>query len=387
MSTPSPAVNTDHESAKDKTAGHDEKSDTTPPTGFKPKANEQGMTSKVFKFSFVYTGTTKNKVAPSVLHTHWMQAVQDAYGDELVIINNKNKPVEQVSTIKWTDPSMHAKQFQLHQKTFGREERRQSTYFIIHCVLTNVSLTKIRSLPAVQNIMKEFKFYITDHQWAENQWDTARIGWVTTINPQFYNRDQALIKFQMRLQTKLAKLAKKVKIPMFRMAFVSPTVNKASGNTISTKAYAIEIQAEDAVQMLQVRKSLLDDKKTSFVPYSMKAKYPDAYIQVVKFQTLNMNQTRVVVLENISEDMMFYIGPHISAIPGVRDLLADTRVDDNGRHTLLVDQAAFKTVRNVLTQNLDCLIVTHVSHDALPKEEQFSGPARVKPIYNDGMSS
>jgi hypothetical protein len=139
--------------------------------------------------------------------------------------------------------------------------------------------------------------------------------------------------------------------------------------------------------MLQVLKSLLEDEKTSFVPYSMKAKYPEAYVQSVKFQTLNMNQTRVVVLENISEDMMFYLGPHISAIPGVRDLLADTRVDENGRHTLLVDQAAFKTVRNVLNQTLDSLIDTHVSHDALPKEEQFLGPARVKPIYNDGMSS
>lgn len=160
-----------------------------------------------------------------------MQAVQDAYGDEFVIINNKNKPVDQVSTIKWTDSSIHAKQFQLHQKTFGRDERRQSTYFIIHRVLTNVSLTKMRALPAVQSIMTEFKFYITDHQWAENQWDTSRIGWVTTINPQFYNRDQALMNFHQLLQTKLAKLAKKVKLPMFRMAFVSPTLNKAGGNT------------------------------------------------------------------------------------------------------------------------------------------------------------
>jgi hypothetical protein len=63
---------------KTKLLGHDEQSDTTPPTGFKPKANEQEMTSKVFKFSFVYNGLTKNTVAPSVLHTHWMQAVQDA---------------------------------------------------------------------------------------------------------------------------------------------------------------------------------------------------------------------------------------------------------------------------------------------------------------------
>ena len=101
-------------------------SDATPPTGTNAKANETKMTSKVFKFSFVYTGSTKHKVAPSVIHTHWMQAVQEADGKDIVIVNNMNKHVEPVSTLKWTDPEIHAKQFQLHQKTFGHDEDRKS---------------------------------------------------------------------------------------------------------------------------------------------------------------------------------------------------------------------------------------------------------------------
>lgn len=119
MSKPSSVFNPDLQSDKDKTTRHDDMSDATPPAGTNEKANEQKMTSKVFKFSFVYTGSTKNKVAPSVIHTHWMHAVQDAYGSEIVIINNKKQNVETVSMLKWTDPSIHAKQFQLHQKTFG----------------------------------------------------------------------------------------------------------------------------------------------------------------------------------------------------------------------------------------------------------------------------
>jgi hypothetical protein len=45
-------------------------SDATPPVDTNVKVNEQKMTSKVFKFSFGYTGSTKHKVAPSVIHTH-----------------------------------------------------------------------------------------------------------------------------------------------------------------------------------------------------------------------------------------------------------------------------------------------------------------------------
>ena len=149
MSKNSSVFNPDLQSVKDKHTDQDARSDTTPPIGTNPKANEQEMTSKVLKFSFVYTGSTKSKVAPSVIHTHWMQAVQEAYGTEIVIINNKNKKVDKVSTLAWADPEIHAKQFQLHQKTFGNDERRTSTFFIVHCVFTNISLSKIRSLHSV----------------------------------------------------------------------------------------------------------------------------------------------------------------------------------------------------------------------------------------------
>jgi hypothetical protein len=384
MSKPSSVFNPDLQSAKDKTADHDDMSDATSPTGTNTKANEQKMTSKVFKFSFVYTGSTKHKVAPSVIHTHWMQAVQEAYGTDIVIINNKNQHVETVSTLTWTDPEIHAKQFQLHQKTFGQNDRRTTTFFIVHRVLTNVSLSKIRSIHAVQRILKEYKCFITDHQWMENQWDTTRLGWITTINPSFYNREQAQSKFNEILHSKL--LAKKVKIPTFRMSFVSPTV-KMGDTTISTKAYAVEVLSEDSVLMMQVLKTLLRDDMTSFAPYSMKAKFPKAYAQAIRFQTQNLTATRVIVLQNISEGMMFYLQPHICAIAGTRDLLASPRVDENGRHTLLVNKDSFKSIRAALTQSLAFWIKTHVPSDAQPAEEQFSGVARVKPIYDDGMSS
>ena len=387
MSNPSAASTDDPKSAKDNPDATDDISDTTPPTGFKPKVTEQEMTSRVFKFSFVYNGNTKNKIAPSVLHTHWMQAVQEAYGDEIIIINNKSKPVETVSTIKWTDPSIHAKQFKLHQKTQGSGDRRQSTFFIIHRVLTNYSLTKIRALHSVQNIMKDFKFYITDHQWSETEYDTTRIGWITNLNPTYYNREQAQIKFNTFLNTRLAGLTKKVKIPQYRMVFVSPTTKTETGKTVTTKAYAIEVLSEDAVQSLQAIKSLLGDNVNMFVTYSMKSKFPAGYIQAILYQTLTMNQTRVIVLQNISVDVMFYITNHFTTMTGVLDILPATNVEKTGRHTLLVDTKLFKAIRNAISQNLEQWIIAIVPSDAMPKEDQFYGSPRVKPIYDDGQSS
>ena len=141
-------------------------------------------------------------------------------------------------------------------------------------------------------------------KWTDPSMDTTRIGWITTINPTFDNREQSQIRFcKVALYSKL--LAKKVKIPMFQMSFVSPTAEK-DRNTISTKAYAIKVLvSEISVHMLHVLKTLLSDVVTSFVPYSMRSKYPAVYIQAIKYQTQSKNATRVVVLQNISEAMMF----------------------------------------------------------------------------------
>ncbi len=103
-------------------------SDVTVPSGRNPDEIHQTMTLKVVKFTFVYDAATTYQVPPSVIHTHWMQAVQAVLGNDIIIINNHNKPVETVSTVKWTDPTAHQKQFKLYQKNVGRDEKRNITY-------------------------------------------------------------------------------------------------------------------------------------------------------------------------------------------------------------------------------------------------------------------
>ena len=152
-----------------------------------PNENAQEMTSKVLKFSFVYSDKKPNSIQPHIIHTHWMQIVQETLGDEIIIINNHNKHVEQVSTLKWTDPTIHQKQFNMHSKTSGQGERRQTTYFILHKIRTDKTVSSIKNITAVKQLLKKCNTYITDHQWTETQWETNRIGFVTKYDPSFFN--------------------------------------------------------------------------------------------------------------------------------------------------------------------------------------------------------
>lgn len=104
---------------------------------------------------------TKFKIAPSIIHTHWMHTVQVAFGTDIIIINNHNHHVETIDPRKWTDPSLHQKQFCLYQKSTGCNDWHTSTYYVLHHILTNKTISKIKGTPSVQKLMKEYQCYVT----------------------------------------------------------------------------------------------------------------------------------------------------------------------------------------------------------------------------------
>jgi hypothetical protein len=381
MSTPPVVFNHVPKPAKDNPAKDDDMSEVTAPQSRPARANDQTMVSKVLKFSFVYSNQSKHKVAPSVIHTHWIQAVQESLGSDIVIVNKQNENVEAVSTLKWSHATIHQKQFKLYQQSRGRDDKRSTTYFIVHRILTNESISKIKAIPSVKRLLKEYQCFLTDYQWTESQWETTRIGFITNYDPSFYNRTQAAAKFNAFLHS----LPGKTKIPKFRLVFTSPQVRHPT-HTVSTKAYAIEVLQEDSSSMLQVLKSLLNDTP-AFVPYSYRKKYPAGFEKAIRYQTTLLTSTMVVILQNISSDMMFYLQPHIMQIPGVRDMVESPKGRDVGRYSLLVDKDSFKQIRTTIATSLDGWISSDVPPDAEPHEGQFPGPARVKPLYDDDNSS
>ena len=163
----------------------DETTIATPPKGRKTNRNDPGMTSKVLKFRFSPT-TKKQQAAPSLIHTHWMHAVQDAFGEDVEIINNRNQKVDTIDLLQWSNPLIHKKQFKTYQKTTGRDQRRRVIYYIIHRIQTNESLSTIRNIPQVQKILRDNNCYMTEHHWTETEWDTVTIGFVTNLDPGFY---------------------------------------------------------------------------------------------------------------------------------------------------------------------------------------------------------
>ncbi len=60
-------------------------------------------------------------------------------------------------------------------------------FCILYCVQTKgFSISKIKALRSVENLLKDYQCFISDHQWSETEWDTTRVGFVTNLDPSFY---------------------------------------------------------------------------------------------------------------------------------------------------------------------------------------------------------
>jgi hypothetical protein len=85
--------------------------------------------------------------------------------------------------------------------------------------------------------------------------------------------------------------------------------------------------------------------------------------------------------------MMFYLQAYILAVPGAREILASPKGTDTGRYSLLFDTDQFDPILSTIKKSLPKWITKYVESDELPTEYHFCGPARVKPLYDDGLVS
>lgn len=369
----------------------DDKSDSTTPTGFNATKIEHEMVTKVIKFSFTTPKDRNTQQAPpAIIHTHWMQAIQTALGEDIIIWNNKGEKVEKVNAICWTsNPTLHQKQFKLHQKiTGGNSPRRTIRYYVVHRIITSASIASIKQIPEIHQILRDNSCYLNKHPWNEDAWDTTKIGFVTNFDPSFYTPDQAQMKFHELLKEKIKQMSTrtKTKIPHFRMTFSSPKMRIENNHTVSTKAYAIEVKHEDITKMLLVLKSLLQDTNT-FVPFTLRSKFPEGFKMAIKYQTQMLTSHRTIVLQYMHPDMMFHIDEIIKSINGVINIMPDKHVLSNGKHRILVSKEKFNSAQEEVQRYLPGWCDTYIPPDAYPKPNPFPERPKVQPIHNDGFSS
>ena len=130
------------------------------------------------------------------------------------------------------------------------------------------------------------------------------------------------------------------------MAFCTPQTYHEQ-TLLKTKAYAIETEQTHFLEVMRVFKAAYQHNH-EFVQFQMRAQHPEAYLRCIQQQTKLMASTRVIVLNYVGRDVMFYLSDHILAMNGVHAVLPAPTVDMDGRYRVQVDKDDFHSIRKEL---------------------------------------
>ena len=306
---------------------------TSPGRGGSKKKDEKSI-EKTWRIRCISSSNAET-VHPSKLHLQLIQEVQEQFGETVKIVTNGNVILPKVDTLTWTI-EQHLKYFKIHpEHGHPRNDRqnsnnRSSSQFIVHRVRSTVPLREIKALPKIHALLKNHKCYLNEHRWTEDVWDTVQLGFFQGINPQFYSAENAT----SMISDTIKKAFPKTKIPKFQIAFSSPQTT-IHNTQLRTKAYAIETEKTTSMEMLKILKHTYKET-TEFIPFQMRSKHPDAYYRILSQQTKMIAEQHVIVLYNISADMMYYLSDRIESIDGVIDLKAVPNGEKDGKYRVLV---------------------------------------------------
>ena len=366
----------------------------TPPRRTKKSNSDDQSDEKTLMFRFpVVVDLEKGIVAPPVLHYHFLAAVQEAFGDQIQILDNKNRKVDKIdiigldiknqkSSFTWYNSST-TKHKGFAPPVASTPNDRRTTKYVSHRIQTSLSMSDIKSNERIKRLLIDHNFYVNFHRWDETEWDITQLGFFLGFDPTFLSVDQATSKVTATLQVAIAaKASPRPKMPKFKLVFGSPKITAPNNRTVRTKAYAIECPRAVSKELIDMLK---DAYKTtgSFIAYSMRQRNPDALHKIIRAQNHFIANNRVILLNHIGESAIFYLDQHIMTIPGVQGLMP-TR--NPGQYKVSVHEKDFQRIRKHLQQHLKSWYATHVTVDAQNSEGAFVGSPEVAPISSDNYS-
>ena len=338
-----------------------------------------------------------NNVSPPVLHYHFIAAVQEAFGDQIEILDNKNRRVEKIDMIRfdlksqkntftWYGSSATTKQRDMNPSASSvNPNDRRTVKYVSHRIRTTCSMADIKANPRVRNLLIDHNFFVNFHRWDETEWDIVQLGFFFGMDPTFLTVDQATSKVTADLQAALsAKSTPRPKLPKFKLVFGSPKITHKN-QAVRTKAYAIESQRSTSREVIALLKEAY--KTTgSFISYQMRQRNQEALHKLIRAQTQYLARNRVILLNSIGEGAMFYLEQHILAISGVQGLLPTRHTEHLGQYKVSVQEKDFTRVRQHLAKHLLEWYHEHVSTDGLNQEGAYQGNLEVAPITSDYYS-
>ena len=358
----------------------------TPPIGYRTSSEDQEFVSKTIRFSFAPSDRSRiNSIHPSEVHTQWIKLIHSAFGDDVKIISNSNRPVTNLDTSPTANRTFsYAQQFKVHTRKLNNSTTQggsNSMHVIVHRILTRVPFGQIKRQTKAYQLLLDNQCFLHEHLWDEQEWDLKQLGFVTGFNPKYYSNERVTTMFRARL----SKAMPRKKIPKFQMVLKSHRIHH-NGRTSKTQAYAIELPSHVAPQLIPILKEVTKDT-TEFVAFQMRKRNPEAFQGAIRYQNHTLSIQQVIAINYIGKDAMYYLTDRIQSIVGVIDVVPTRNEAQTGRYFVIVNKEDDQRVREKLHKKFKQWYEDAVPDDARPKPDQYTGTSpEIGNVNSDGFS-
>ncbi len=349
----------------EKAPADDDNSVNTVKAGEKTDYVAKEMKELTLRFEFVVKKKEDFQLT-MIRHIEVMRAFCDC-GDtnDIMIYDNKNNKVEGFYDQKWKDVDYYKNHFNVHS---GKKKMGMS-FYVIHRVRTNMSLSTIKSDRKVFRALQQNEGYMKSHQWCEDVWKIQDVGFILHFDPSKHPKEHVMEVLAEKFKNEGIKPKE---IPKYHLIHASPNT-KVKGEKINAQAYSIQVESINAAKMDKALKRIYKND-TKYVQYKMKNKMHEAYARAIYEQARFVKSINIVPMYGITEEMIFYLQSHLLEIDGVEEYLPTKATESKGRWNLIVLRKHVNEVRKLLSEKLPSMVLELVAEDARRTPEGFPEP-------------
>jgi hypothetical protein len=342
---PSPPKNPDDTTNPEDAIMHDDDETVvaeTPPT--KIDFIEQEMTDINIRYEIPYRKGTAN-ADDFKQHVQLLIAITTAYDKSTIrIYDNQNNRIRSFNEPKWNNKEYFEDHFTIHDETSQRKS------VIVHRMMTKKTISEIKNEPTILQHLKTSSTYLRGHFWKQDEVSLKDIGFLLSYVPTKHSKEFVAKDIFDRCAESPDIYWSDV--PEFKLIHAQPKVTLSGRkNPLKTHAFSVQVLATEASKMNRFLQAIYS-KDHHYLPYTMKKNFPKAVAAAILAQNKLIKTTWVIVLVGIHRNAMPEIENNIRASPGVTGISETNRTDQNGRWNILVHEHNFKSIRKLLTKNI-----------------------------------
>ena len=229
-------------------------------------------------------------------------------------------------------------------------------YIVYHRILSSVPIGEIRRHAIISSLLQKLNTRMSIHLWSEDDTDIANLGFFVQIDPTNLLHDE--LEERVKHQIAIATKRPIKKIPRFHCGYTSPFLLNNDNNCTSTKSYDLQCHRKDAKDLIDLLQATYRNNPF-FVFHKLRHRNQDAYKSTICKQNAFLSRIKVIPIQGISPDLMFYLHRELEQVEGILDICHHKLTNSAGRWSVITTADNFQTLSNYLQANLPTWAAHH----------------------------